>query len=145
MDLLGDRIRRAVEGVMGNESLGEGLETESAQSLLDWGIALAQGIAAETGDLDDESAEAVMAPRMKAVRKLMRSVGQWVGGQESLSEADRDFYWGKIVESAAVLYGGQFSPEALDQAKHLPGPVTPSELIARIRELIEQPFRGKNA
>jgi hypothetical protein len=145
MDTLGNRIRRVVEGMMGNESLGDGLETEAAQSLFDWGLSLAKGVAAETGSLDDQTAETAMASRLKSARKLIRSVSRWIAGRDTLSETDREYYWGKIVEHAEGLYGDRFSPSALEQVKDAAGQVTPAELVNLFRELIEKPSGGENA
>ena len=69
------RIQMAVESILENESLREGLDEDAGNALLGWGIARAQQIASETADLeDDEEAEEASYPRMRGLRKILRAV-----------------------------------------------------------------------
>ena len=142
MDLFSNRIRRVVENLMGNESLADGLETSAASALLDWGIELARDIVASTGDMDDETAETAMYPRLKATRKLMRFTGKWVSGQTQLGDDDRLYYWNKIVENAQILYGEHFSPPETEKMQRLSGSLTPTELINLLRGMFDSEFGG---
>ncbi len=69
------RIEKAVESILENESLREGLDDDAGNALLGWGIACAQQIASETADIeDDEEAEEASYPRMRGLRKILRAV-----------------------------------------------------------------------
>jgi hypothetical protein len=50
---IGDRIRRAMEEMTGNEALLEMLETNAAEEMLDWGKSLAASLVRRTEELDD--------------------------------------------------------------------------------------------
>ncbi|NOY99044.1 MAG: hypothetical protein GXP40_07565 [Chloroflexi bacterium] len=115
MDVLTNRIRRVVESILENESLADGLDTSAAEALQAWGIASMSRIAEDTGGLDDEAAEQVMYPRLRAVRRLMRAVRNWIVHQQTLDPAARAALWGKIVKRARVVYGDHVMPPSPEQ------------------------------
>jgi hypothetical protein len=80
---IGDRIRRAMEEMTGNEALLEMLETNAAEEMLDWGKSLAASLVRRTEELDDFAADLALLPRLKAVRQSMRSIGNWAVGKYS--------------------------------------------------------------
>ena len=104
MDILSNRIQRAVESVLENESLVSGLDDVAASALQDWGIQNVKRIAEETGDLDDERAEEAMYPKMKASRSLMRAVRVWIEHEAESSAEERAKLWAKIEKKAQALY-----------------------------------------
>lgn len=71
------RAVRAAESILGNETLTNDLDDEAASVLLDWALAWAERVAHSTSRLDDEAAQEAMYPRLKAIRKMMRSINRW--------------------------------------------------------------------
>ncbi len=66
------RIRMAAESILENEALRQDMEGEA---LLNWGLACAEKIAAETAPIeDDEAAQESSYPRMKALRRMLNAV-----------------------------------------------------------------------
>lgn len=104
MDILSSRIQKAVESVLENESLLDGLDEMAASTLQDWGIQNVKRIAEKTGDLDDESAEEAMYPKMKASRSLMRAIRVWIENEQEASAEERTKLWEKIEKKAQDLY-----------------------------------------
>lgn len=78
MTTVTERAALAAESILGNERLTNNLDDDAAKVLLDWGLAYVETIAAQTEGLDDEQAEEMMAPRLKALRSLMKLVNKWV-------------------------------------------------------------------
>lgn len=133
---LAARQQRVADALRGNDRLTGGLAGEAAEALLAWGLALARDIVSDTGGLDDASAEDVLQPRVRAVRRLMMAAAEATSA--GLSEpAD----W---LAQAAVALGDRFAPpDATQQAalaakwRALAG--RPREQIATLRRFIEQP------
>ncbi|HJS19764.1 MAG TPA: hypothetical protein VJ785_13540 [Anaerolineales bacterium] len=75
------RRQKATEEITGNEALLEMLETEAAIEMLQWGKEMVSSLMQEIQDLDDANAELILEPRLKAVRRTMRSVGNWAAGK----------------------------------------------------------------
>lgn len=107
MDILSNRIQKAVESVLENESLLGGLDEMAASALQNWGIQNVKRIAEETGDLDDERAEESMYPKMKAARSLMRAIRVWVENERQVSADERAELWTKIEKKAQDLYDAE--------------------------------------
>ena len=59
----------------GNDQLTDGVPGAAADSLLEWGLELAQGIGRDTADLADEAAEA----GTEGVAPDAAEAGPWVG------------------------------------------------------------------
>jgi len=69
------RIRMAAESILENESLRHGLEEDGESALLDWGIACAKQIAADTQEFEDDlDAEDASYSRTTALYKLLEGV-----------------------------------------------------------------------
>lgn len=107
MDILSNRIQKAVESVLENESLLDGLDEMAASALQNWGIQNVKRIAEETGDLDDEHAEESMYPKMKASRSLMRAIRVWIENEREASADERAELWAKIEKKAQDLYDAE--------------------------------------
>ena len=71
-------LSRAIDALLGNEALTDRLADEPARLLLDWGTACTRQIFEHFPALDPQDQEELLAPRLKAVRRLMRSLNQWV-------------------------------------------------------------------
>jgi hypothetical protein len=94
----------AAESILENESLREGLDDEAGNALLDWGIALAQQIAGETADLeDDEAADEASYPRMRGLRKILRAVVELCA--EELDKTRQAELVQEIANQVPLVYG----------------------------------------
>jgi len=128
------RIQSAVESILGNESLTADLDDPAAQALLDWGITCAKRIAGRTAGLNDERAEEVIYPGMRATRRLMRLVQRWASDQAGMDTALLD----QILEQAAIIYPDFTPPSTHRRVMFLYQiPDAPLQRIAQIRELVE--------
>jgi hypothetical protein len=155
MDPVSRRASRAAESILENESLTANLDDAAAQVLIDWGIDSAEMIAQYTVGLDDPEAEEVMAPRLRALRQLMRLVNQAIPDLErSQREKDKGYQdvknsLDKITEQAAIIYGPDFSPPTQEQQEAflernviVPDATSEpksSDLIKKLRTFIETP------
>ncbi len=138
-DRLEERVKLAVQSILENESLTGDLDDEAAQALLDWGVACVRRIALETVGFDDEEAEASMAPRLRATRRLMRRVSAWVSAPSCAMQTD---ILSEIAAQAAIIYGAAFSPPdehrlAAVAELYARSTCSKSRLIARLRALLE--------
>jgi hypothetical protein len=138
---LEQRVRRAAESILENESLTDGLDDVTAKELLDWGVACAEAVAQESADLDDDEAEAVMSPRLRATRGLMRRVRQWVVNRHEMDPEAGSEMVSEIIEHAAIIYP-DFVPPGEDQREvfgrqWLNLADDPSHMIVCLRSLLE--------
>jgi hypothetical protein len=91
------RIKSAVESILENEALTDGLDDQAAQVMLEWGRMTAQSIARQGG--------ADMDARLRSLRLLLRAINRWVSSQPLEAHADQHPVLGEILEQAAILYG----------------------------------------
>ena len=140
------RINRAAESILENEKLTAGLDDDSAQALIDWGLACTKQIMTTTAGLNDEEAEELTYPQLKATRRLMRSVSKWVRKQAEgdIESAQKTFQ--KIIEQAQTIYGDEVNlPDNVPETP-LSDPSSsemPQQIIANLRTAIE-PGRKPN-
>jgi len=118
---IGSRIERAIVELTGNEALLGMLETDAATEMLDWGIKLSTYIVNQAGEMDDLAAEISLLPRLKAVRKSMRSIGNWAAG--------------KYVEPEDRL---QLRDKLLDQFRTILGESAPLPSVDDMDDLLNQ-------
>ncbi|RPH57256.1 MAG: hypothetical protein EHM81_11855 [Chloroflexi bacterium] len=98
------RKRMAVESLLENESLRDGLDDESASALLEWGSACAKRIAEATASLeDDDEADEIIYPRMRALRDMLRSVQKLYS--KNVSVLQRGSVLKEIAEKLPQVYG----------------------------------------
>lgn len=112
---LNARIEKAKKDMSGIESLYEMLEGDAAADMFNWGQELAASIASDTDGLEDAAAEEALASRLKALRKTLRSIGNWAAGKYT-DPSDRDSLKGNLLENLQAVLG--------EKSKHL----TPGEL-----------------
>jgi hypothetical protein len=110
MDPLAERISRAAESILENESLTADLDDSAAKELLAWAVACAERIAASTVGLNQAAAEEAMYRRMRATRRLMRAVNRWLPRRRGMDQEGNQAALEEVIELAAVIYGGDFSP-----------------------------------
>jgi hypothetical protein len=131
MEDLGRRMQRAAERILENESLTADLDDEAAQVLLDWGVRCAEQIARDTVGLSGDSVEEAMYPRLRALRRLMRSVNRWAVKCQPMDEETL----AKMLDHAAIVYRSYVPPDSIPQEAFLTSS-TP-QAIARLRAFIE--------
>ena len=130
------RTRRAVESILENEALTDNLDDDGASVLLQWGMTLAQRIAAETAGLDDETAEKTMYPQMRALRKMLRRINRWAAAPDSRKLE-------KIIGQAGIIYGAGYEPPGTEECELFSrqfdtGVRNSAQAIGQLRQLIEQ-------
>jgi hypothetical protein len=141
MTNIDSRVERAKKEVSGNESLVDMLEGDSASELFNWGTALAASITRTTDGMNDSAAEAALAPRLKALRQALRSIGNWAAGKYA-DPADRAQLKEKLLEQLRLVLGetsrittGELSGviDCVDAPD-----MSPHALILKLKELIEK-------
>ncbi len=137
------RKRRAAESILENEALTADLDDRSAKSLNTLGLRFAERAAQNTAGMDDGTAETVMDEGLRAARKMLRAVSQWIVSQQQGDNQASESSLERIFEQAAALYGPQFtlpSPEErralLQQAAALVR--DPAALIEHLRTRLEK-------
>jgi hypothetical protein len=140
MTNLDTRIERAKKEISGNESLLEMLEEKAASEMFQWGQELAASIASDTSGMDDAAADQITAPRLRALRQALRSIGNWSVGKYA-DPADRAPLKEKLFEQFQSILGvrserlssGEFD-KVIDSVD---APIqTPLQLILMMKELI---------
>ena len=139
---IGARVQRVIEELTGNEALLEMLETEAATELLDWGIEMATSLVKRTEGMDDADAEQILLPRLKAVRQMMRSVGNWAAGKyvdpESRVQLRDNLlgYFKVVFGEGARLPSAEKMNELLNQVDDKNN--TPHQLILKLKQSLEE-------
>lgn len=136
------RAARAAESLLSNESLTSDLDDQVASQLLNWGTAHARRIAHGTADLNEAEAEVALAPRLRALRQWMRSVGQWIVGQSSLEAESQPAALATIIEQFAAVYGAGFTAPDSEQREAFLSQLSATrpgslQLSAALREFLE--------
>ena len=140
-DMLEERAKHAAETILENESLTDGLDDSAAQVLLDWGLACAKMIAQSTAGLNGLEAEEVMSNRLRAVRRLMRPMDEWIKRQELDPERSAELL-AKIIEQAKIVYGETFTPPDESQQESFltdyhASEKSPEQIITDLRQFLE--------
>ena len=140
---LEQRASRAAESILENESLTSDLDDVAAKVLLDWGLACAKAIAQSTAGLDDAQAGEVMSSRLRATRRLMRSVNKWIANREEMDAVAKTKRLSRVIEQASIIYGPEFSVPAGERCdaflRHIERVDDPARMIADLREFVENP------
>ena len=138
MSELEKRFHRVMGSMVGNESLAASLDEDAAGELLSWGKVAARRIVDETEGMDDEAAEERMAPRLRALRLMIRAVGRWVGEAKNLDEESRLALWKRVEDQACVLFGESFVLPSMDEVlSQLPADANAVHVVAWVKNLIE--------
>ncbi len=135
-----ERVRRAVESIVENETLTDNLDDKAAQVLLDWGVACAEMIAQSTVGLDDERAEAEIYQRMRALRRMLRAVNRWIPRRLDMSDEEKLAALEEVIGLASQVYGPSFTfPDGGKRLLFLAGDAVaaPSRAIQGLRQLLE--------
>lgn len=133
------RLNRVISAMSGNESIAASLEDDAAGELLAWGRSMATHIVEETAGMEDETAEEKMAPRLRAVRLMLRSIGRWVGEAATLADEDRHALWDRAGEQARILFGETFEfPSMEEVVEKLPEGADALQTIVWLKSFIEE-------
>lgn len=139
---LNARLERVIEELSGNEALLGMLDTQAAREMLNWGITTARTIISQTMELDDFATELATLPRLKAIRQLMRSIGNWAAGKYDDPESRIELR-DRLLEHFRTIFGERREPPTARQVDELlqkvddPGQ-TPHQLILELQDLFEQ-------
>ncbi|HSG43158.1 MAG TPA: hypothetical protein VLA72_08375 [Anaerolineales bacterium] len=142
------RIQRAISELTGNEALLGMLETDAASEMLEWGISMAKSIVNDIDEADDLLADLSIVPRLKAVRRSMRSIGNWAAGKYVEPE-DRLGLRDKLLEHFGEIFGEDKQlpiAEAMDDLINQvdDGSNTPHQLILKMIQLVANNDQGEN-
>jgi hypothetical protein len=133
------RLNRVISAMSGNEAIAASLEDDAAGELLSWGHSMATHIVEETTGMDDETAEEKMAPRLRAVRLMLRSIGRWVGEAGTLDDEARRALWDRAGEQSRILFCETFEFPSMDEAVgQLPEGADALQTITWLRTYIEE-------
>jgi len=138
MSELEDRLHRVMGSMVGNESLVASLDEDAAGELLSWGKSAAKRIVDETDGMSDDIADEQMAPRLRALRLMMRALGRWVGEVQSLDEESRLTLWKRVGDQAKTLFGDSIDfPSMDDVLANLPSDANAAQVVAWLMTFIE--------
>lgn len=114
------RAQQAADSILGDERLTAGLEDEAADFLLEWGLALATAAAADSSSPDDED-DTKMSSRIKAVKRMLRYVNEWLQKRQLWDPVERDEKLSKIFVIAKLAYGNDYDYEILSNSEEPAG------------------------
>lgn len=138
MSTLEQRFQSVMGGMIGNESFAESLEEKAAGDWMAWGQIVARRIVDGTDGLDDAAAEEYMAPRLRALRLIMRALGRWVGEAKTLDSESRLALWNRVGDPARVVFGESFVLPAMEKVlAQLPTGATAQQVVARLVALFD--------
>ena len=137
-----ERAKKAAAALAGNEALFGMLNEEGASVLLEWGVEISTSVVNKTEGMDDQTADEVLSPKLKAVRTLMRSIGNWAAGQYAEPES-RVGLRDKLLELFRIFESDEAaSPEneALDKILNQVDETSDSQaqLILKLKQLIDK-------
>jgi hypothetical protein len=130
------RLRQIFSSMAGNESLADGLLDEDAVAdMLKWGEAIAEHFVRKTNGMEDDMAEEFLAPYLRALRLLLRSIGKWISEK---NEAARQELWTRIEQNAKILYGEQLAlPSLAEVTAQIPVDANAQRMVAFLRNLMD--------
>ncbi len=98
----------AVESLLENESLTAGLNAQTAQSVLDWGIEMTQTIVRGTKDLDEQAAEQTTYAQQKALRRLLRDMSRLLTALPYMNADDLLPQLDTLIGYAETIFGQNY-------------------------------------
>ena len=136
------RLHQAMGSMIGNESLAASLDEDAAGDLFSWGGATAKRLVEGTDGMDDAAAEEYLAPRLLALRLMMRAIGRLAGELESLDAEARLALWGRLGGQARELFGDSYILPPMDEiVAQLPPNAAAQEIVMRLTTLFGEPKR----
>jgi hypothetical protein len=101
--MLDQRVRRAAEQILADESLTDELDDVPAQKLLHWGLQISEQIVRQTGHLDDQMAEEFLYTPTVTLRRLIRAINKLAGTPSDYAPEEVAEQLGAILGFAAEL------------------------------------------
>lgn len=140
---LEERIRLAAESLLDNEALRSGLNDEdAARLLLDWGLSWAKTLVGETAAIEDEiEAEDAIAPRLKALRRLMMALKD-LAIAENWNPDEVQGITQTALAQAKILHGETWQPGE-DFAQKVAAILQNGDPRFRLRALLELLDQGR--
>lgn len=139
MSNLDERYQRVMVNMAGNEALAESLDEDAASELFSWEERAVKSIVDQTDGLDDENAEEHMAPRLRALRLMMRAVSRWAGERNELDAESSLFFWNRIGEQAKAAFGESVVLPSMDEIlEYLPANANSQQAIAWLKTFIDE-------
>ena len=135
-------MERVIEELSGNEALLQMLDTNAASEMLNWGIAIAKTMIDKARDRDGFELELATLPRLKALRQVMRSIGNWAAGKYADPESRVELRE-KLLGHFRTIFGERRELPSARQMDELLSKVddkshTPKQLILKLQDLLEQ-------
>lgn len=131
-----DRVRRASEAILSNESLTADLDDDAADSLLKWALSWVKSIAQSAAGDETESRD---APQLGALPKLIRLINRVASRPPADAQAGAAWL-DEVLSQVALLHGDRFTPPGDEQRVAFLADyptAEPAQRIARLRQLIE--------
>ena len=100
---MSDRIELAVQSILENEQITDGLDDDAAKEMIDWGISCAEMIVTDSETLGGDIDNAV-EQRLKALRQMLNGIKHWALTRENLQSADHQKHWSEILTPAREVY-----------------------------------------
>lgn len=116
-------LERAANNILDDERLTAGLDDETADYLLEWGLALVAAAAADTNGLDSEGVTEITQPRIKAIKGLLRLINDWLQNGDDWDLMEKEDRLSRILIVAGLAYGTdlRFARKTGDEESMAPG------------------------
>jgi hypothetical protein len=112
---LAEREVKVMGGLRGNRKLMAGLDDDGRAAVLAWSEEAAHRIVADTEGLDDAAAQAILQPRVRALRRLIYSLKDAVAAEAvATPELVAD-----LARQVAAAFGPPFEPPGPEAATAL--------------------------
>ena len=124
-------LQSALDSLVENESLTADLDDDAAKVLLDWGMARVRLIHRLAVEMPDD--EGYLSDQMRATRKLMRAVNNWIAARVEKDDAGHMAALREILAHSGVT--ASLEQQTAFLAVHLTDP--PPEFITNLRSFCE--------
>lgn len=137
-----ERGRLLAESILENEALTGDLDDIAAKPLLHWATACAQRIGDSAVALDEAAFEIETYPRMRALRKMMKTITRWLADPKALPPEEAAEQLEKIITEAETVYGAQFrrpAPDAIERFLQASAFQPAAMSVHQLRQMFEPP------
>lgn len=133
--IIENRIDRVAAGILENEAITGALDDDAADVFLKWALSHTEKIAHTTVDInDEEEADEAMYSRLKAIRRLAKSLARWQASDDPPTAIKK--LMGYLVE----IYGEDASlpsPEQMEEFVQEHQRTKPVMMIAALLDIVE--------
>lgn len=142
------RLQQVAEQILTDSSLTDDMNDAEATRLIDWAVNVAKGLALQTANMDDVTAEDYLYPPMKSLRKTVKRFNKLFANMQDMDDEAFQQSIGDIYATAKDVYVLD-APEGrglfdFAQFKNLTPVEQVSELLAKLNLPTEdavQPLR----